>query len=72
MKRLHDLFSMEIESEDKDGNTVMVSPEFRVAVQSKTDKGVHVIIHANGHSSDTIDLVVTNDSIRNLNEEYSS
>lgn len=55
---------MGVKSKDKDGNTVMVSPEFRVAVQSKTDEGIHVIVHANGHNSDTVDLIVTGDEIR--------
>jgi hypothetical protein len=36
-----------------------MSPEFRVSVQLVTDEGVHFIIHADGHSSDTLDVVVT-------------
>jgi hypothetical protein len=36
-----------------------MSPEFRASVQLITDDGVHFIIHARGHSSDTLDLVLT-------------
>jgi hypothetical protein len=40
-----------------------MSPEFRVSVQLITDAGVHFIIHADGHSSDTLDLVANANSI---------
>jgi hypothetical protein len=36
-----------------------MSPEFHVSVQLVTDEGVHFIIRADGHSSDTLDIVVT-------------
>ncbi|MDH5183387.1 MAG: hypothetical protein OEX12_05800 [Gammaproteobacteria bacterium] len=68
MKELYDLLGMEIESKDKDGNPIMVSPEFVVKVQHKTDLGIHVIIHANGHSSDTVDLVVGENKIIKLGD----
>ena len=34
------------------------SPEFRVVVQRADNDGVHFIIHANGHRSDTLDFIV--------------
>ncbi len=34
-----------------------MSPEFRVSIQSIAAEGVHFIIHANGHDSDTLDFV---------------
>ena len=46
---------------------VEVSPEFRVAVQNITDEGVHIIIHANGHNSDTIDLLVKDNKVSVIN-----
>lgn len=60
---LFDLLNMEIESQDKDGNSVMVSPEFLMKVQTKTEDGIHVIVHPLGHGGTTIDLVVNPDSI---------
>ena len=38
-------------------------PEFRVAVQSKSDDGVHIIIHAVGHDGETLDLIVSGDEV---------
>ncbi len=34
-----------------------MSPGFRVSVQKASDDGVHFIIHANGHDSETVDFV---------------
>ena len=36
-----------------------MSPQFRVSVQCVTDEGVHFIIHADGYSSDTLDIVAS-------------
>jgi hypothetical protein len=36
-----------------------MSPEFRVSVQLVTEAGVHFIMHADGHSSGTLDLVAS-------------
>ena len=63
---LQDLLDMEVESEDKDGNKVIVSPEFVIKVQSKTMDGLHILIHALGHSSETVDLIVNGDDIQHL------
>lgn len=38
---------------------VEFTPEFRIAVQSVDDRGwVHIIVHALGHNSDTLDLMI--------------
>lgn len=42
------------------------SPEFRVAVQGERDGGVHFIIHASGHDSETLDLVAVGNELRNV------
>lgn len=43
-----------------------MSPEFRVAVQDITDDGVRVIVHASGHNSDTLDLLVRGNTLQQL------
>ena len=50
------------------GDDVEMSPEFRVAVQNVDaeiggERGVHVIIHANGHNSRTLDLLVSGNKV---------
>ena len=36
-----------------------IAPEFRIAVQGTDDRGwVHIIVHALGHDSATLDLMV--------------
>ena len=34
------------------------SPEFRIAVQHVRENSVHIIIHASGHNSETLDFDV--------------
>jgi len=68
---LEDLLRMTVISQDKDGKAIEVSPEFRVSVQSlKTAyngvTGVHFLIHANGHNSDTLDFVVIGNDLNDL------
>ena len=65
---LFDLLNMEIESENKDGDKVMVPPEFLLKVQTKTENGIHAIIHPLNHGGITIDLLITPDSNGYLNE----
>lgn len=60
---LEDLLSMRVKSKDLNGNDILVSPEFRVAVQKFDDNGVHVIIHACGHNSETLDLCITDNDV---------
>lgn len=66
---LQQLLSMKVVAKDKDDNEIEISPEFRVAVQSIMSNGVHIIIHADGHNSDTLDLVVMGNDILKL-EKY--
>lgn len=40
-----------------------ISPEFRVSVQNIFDESVRIIIHANGHDSDTLDFRVQGNQI---------
>ena len=42
------------------------SPDFRVAIQAITDEGVHFIIHANGHDSETGDFIIKGNTLRRL------
>lgn len=60
---LEKLLRMTVPAKDKDGNDIKITPDFRVAVQNlecEVDgkKGVHVIVHAQNHNSDTVDLLV--------------
>jgi hypothetical protein len=67
MSTLQDLLNMEIKGKSPvTGNDIKFSPEFRVAVQSKTKEGVHIIIHAVGHNSETLDLIVSGDNVAHL------
>lgn len=60
---LQDLLSMEVESTNISRGIIKVPPEFRVSVQEKTDQGVRIIIHADGHNSETMDLLVNGDNL---------
>ncbi len=42
------------------------SPPFEVAVQSITEEGVHIIIHPSGVNGDTLDYLVTGDTLKRL------
>jgi len=52
---LEDLLRMEVPYTNRMREGHM-SPDFRIAVQEKTEDAVRVIIHASGHNSDTLDL----------------
>lgn len=43
-----------------------MSPEFRIAVQEVREDAVRVIIHANGHSSETLDRWIIGDNLLTL------
>lgn len=43
-----------------------MSPEFRVSVQKVSDAGVHFIIHANNHDSETLDFIAQGDALLRL------
>ena len=64
MSTLENLLRMTVPAKDKDGNDINVTPEFRVAVQHIRDDGVHIIIHPNGHSGDTLDFVVSGNELK--------
>jgi len=43
---------------------IQYAPEFRVSVQDECDGGVHIIIHADGHNSETLDFMVTGNNLK--------
>lgn len=63
---LEELLRMKVPAKDMHGNDIQITPEFRVAVQGLSKEGVHFIIHANGHNSDTIDYMVNGDELKQL------
>lgn len=66
MKTLQNLLSMKVTSEDASGNTVEVTPNFRVAVQSTSKEGTHIIVHPIDHNGDTLDLLVNGNTLTPL------
>lgn len=67
MKTLSELLSMKVQSEDKDGNPVAVSPDFRIAVQEEVPgAGVRVIVHPQGHNGDTLDLWIKGNTVTHV------
>lgn len=69
MITLSELLDMEIDSiSPVSGEPIKYSPEFRIAIQSKTEDGIHIIVHAIGHNSDTLDLIVNGDHIAHLGD----
>ena len=67
IRKLYELLSMEVEIDSPVlGKKVMITPEFRVAFQGNKQGGKHFIIHASGHNSDTLDIVVKPDRIELL------
>ena len=63
---LESLLRMLVPAKDKDGNDIEISPEFRVAVQHIKDDGVHIIIHPNGYSGDTLDFLVSGNELKTI------
>lgn len=62
---LEDLLSTTVPAKDKDGNNIEISPDFRVSVQGRPfDGGIHFFIHPFGHSGDTLDFIVTGNTLR--------
>lgn len=51
---------------DKHGESIESSPEFRIGIKSIDKQGVHFLVHAHGHASDTLDFCVKDNS---LNQE---
>jgi len=63
---LQQLLETTVISQDKDGNNVEVSPDFRVSVQKVINGGLHFIIHPSGHDGETLDFVVTGNTVEPL------
>lgn len=63
---LQQLLETLVTTQDKDGNTVEVSPDFRVAVQQVKNGGLHFIIHPDGHNGETLDFVVRGNELEPL------
>ena len=66
---LEDLLRMTVKGKNSvTKQDIEYHPDFRVAVQSDSavaggNKGVHIIIHANGHNSETMDFIVTGNEL---------
>ena len=54
MKTLEQLFKMKL----KTRNDIEFVPDFRIAVQSEKESGLHIIVHPLGHDGDTLDFIV--------------
>lgn len=74
---LEELLRMRVDLERSDSeSTIEITPDFRIAVQDLNKdlnplgierfdavKGVHIIVHANGYNSDTLDFVVSGNKL---------
>lgn len=56
--KFDELLEMKVIGQDKDGNDIELSPEFRIAIQGKKMGGIHIIVHPIGHNGDTLDFIV--------------
>jgi hypothetical protein len=61
---LEQLLKMECDTVSITGQDLVVVPDFRVAVQRKTDAGVYIIIHADGFDSVTLDFLVKGNELK--------
>ena len=66
MGTLEELLRMKVPAKDKDKNPIDITPEFRVSVQGEFGGGIHFLIHAMDHNSDTCDFVAKGDEIKCL------
>ena len=70
MKTLEDLLRMTVKGRSAvTQQEINYPPQFRVSVQNIRDGGVHFIIHADGHNSDTLDFIVKGNTLVPLNQE---
>lgn len=64
---LEDLLRTKIQAKTKEGKEIEISPEFLVKVQSLEGngefKGVHIMIHPNGHNGETLDFLVNGNKL---------
>ena len=52
---LEDLLRMKVHGKDPSDD---YTPDFRVAIQSINEAGIHIIIHPDGYNGDTLDFLV--------------
>ena len=62
VKSLENLLKMKVKPKTK-GKLTEVSPEFRVTVNEGRNGAPHMMIHADGHDSDTLDFTVVGNKI---------
>lgn len=64
---LEDLLRMKVDGVSAvTGKAIRYSPDFRISVQFERGDGVHIIVHADGHNSDTLDFVVRGNELTQL------
>lgn len=63
MKTLEELLRMTVTKEVTTGSVAEIRPDFRIAVQEVSDKGVRVIIHPMNYNGDTLDFWIKNNEI---------
>ena len=65
MNKFEELLRMKVKTEAGVGSErdIEMSPQFLVKVQEITDEYVKIIIHADGHNSDTLDYYVVGDEL---------
>ena len=64
---LEDLLKMQIDGISRVTNKpIKYSPDFRIAVQGERDGGIHIIVHAQDHDSDTLDFIVNGNELTPL------
>lgn len=71
MSKLETLLEMKVPAKDKHGNPVEIQPDFLVKVQQTVDGHPHVIVHALGFDSETLDFIVDGNKLVPFNGEQS-
>ncbi len=64
---LEQLLKTNTVSQDKDGNEIHITPDFRIAVQRERYGGLHFIVHPLGVDGETLDFVVHGNTLTRLN-----
>lgn len=65
MDTIENLLRFQVDAEGTSG-PVKITPDFRVAVQGEKHGGIHFIINADGHDSETLDLVARGNTVAHL------
>lgn len=65
---LEELLRMTVPGQDKGGNDIKITPDFRLAVQTTRamvsgEPAVHIIIHPIGHNGETLDFAVCGNTL---------